>query len=209
MVELHNIVILERPLGAVEDIGLPQGMRYVERHRDEADLISRTDRKHGRKGDPARIHRRFDIGFRHFAILERDEPVAWTWVKVGGTRYLDELRWLVELRQDQAWGRDAFVVPAHRGRRLLVALMGVAGSAEGRLLHYFSDVDGFNIPSLRAHRSLGFQRLCTVRALTVGSRLTLRVRPPAVIPAPTAIRPAQRFLWLSAEECDWHRLRIA
>lgn len=209
MIELHSIVVLERPLGHVEDIGLPDGMRYAERLRDDAELISRTDRRHGRRGDPARIARRFDAGFRYFAIEEHGEPVGWSWVLVGGTRYLDELRWSIRLAPDQVWVRDAFVVPTHRGRRLLVALMGAAASVDGRRLRYFSDVDAVNLPSLHAHRSLGFNRICTVRAITIGRRLTLRMRPPAVVPGVEAIRPAQRLLWLSRAEYEWHRAHIA
>jgi hypothetical protein len=209
MIELHNIVILERPAGRLEDSAPAAGLRYVERGADAVERIAQCDREHGRKGDHARIARRFAHGFRYFAIEEGAQTVGWFWVLVGGARYFDELRWRLPLRDDQAWGRDAFVVPSHRGRRLLPMLVRAAAAMEGRPLHMLSDVDAVNLPSLRVHAGLGFRRVCTVRAVAIAGRLLWRSAPPPGLPAPTAIRPSRSLLWLSEQERGWHRDHVA
>lgn len=209
MIELHNIVILERAAGRLEDSRPPDGLRYVERDAAATETIAQDDRRHGRKGDRDRIARRFAQGFRYFAIEEGAQTVGWFWVLVGGARYFDELRWRLPLRDDQAWGRDAFVIPSHRGRRLLPMLVRAAATMEGQPLHMLSDVDAVNLPSLRVHANLGFRRVCTVRALAVAGRLVWRSAPSPALPPPDAIRPARRLLWLSREERAWHRDHIA
>lgn len=209
MIELHNIVILERSMVPGGDANMPGRLRYVERHRDEIALIESADLKHGRKRSRERIERRFDNGFRYVTLENDGGPVAWFWALVGGVRYLDELRWSIALDHDQVWARDAFVVPELRGRRMLLALMTAAAAAEGRAMRVYSDVDAVNLPSLRAHAAMGFRRICTVRALTLADRLTLRSRAPACLSLPAAIRPMQRVLWLSPGEHAWHLAQIA
>ena len=65
------------------------------------------------------------------------------------------------------------------------------------------------VPSLRAHRSLGFERFATVRCLRVGARGFWRSAPPAGLPPPTGLRAEAKRLVLSPEELAWHRAQMA
>jgi GNAT superfamily N-acetyltransferase len=209
MIDFNAIVLLGRDPGFVRDAVLTADQRFIELRVEDAERISQADRHYGRRGDMTRILGRFGHGLRYFAVEEQQGLVAWFWVAHACPRYLDEMCWLLDLEATHAWARDAFVAPHRRGRRLLTAMMDLAGRVDERPMRYLSDVSASNWISLRAHKALGFQRLVTVRSLAVGKRLLIRSLPPACIPQPTAIRPERRVLWLSREEREWHRAHIA
>jgi GNAT superfamily N-acetyltransferase len=209
MIELNSIVVLSRPAGTERKGSLADGQAFIELHLEDAARISDADRRHGRRGDIERITNRFRHGMRYFAIEEAQGIVAWFWVVHGGPRYLDEMCWLIQLQATHVWARDAFVAPSHRGRRLLMVMMELASVLDGRPVTYLSDVSQSNFVSLRAHRSLGFEKIATIRSLAIGKHLLLRNRPPACLPQPQAIRPAQRLIRLTEEEYAWHKAHIA
>ena len=209
MIEFNAIVLLGRAPGFVREAALMPDQRFIELRVEDAERISREDRRYGRRGDMNRILARFGHGLRLFAVEEEQGLVAWFWVAHACPRYFDEMCWRVDLEATHVWARDAFVTPERRGRRLLTAMMDLAGTLDERPMRYLSDVSASNWVSLRAHRALGFERLATVRSLAVGKRLLIRSRPPACIPKPGAIRPERRVLWLSPEEQEWHRAHIA
>ena len=209
MIEFNAIVLLGRDPGFVREAPLTPDQRFIELRVADAQRISREDRRYGRRGDMARILARFGHGLRLFAVEEEQGLVAWFWVAHNCPRYFDEMGWLVDLGVDHAWGRDAFVAPERRGRKVLTAMMDLAATLDERPVRYLSDVSASNFISLRAHKSLGFKRLATVRSLALGNRLLIRSRPPACIPQPGAIRPERRVLWLTPQEQEWHRAHIA
>jgi GNAT superfamily N-acetyltransferase len=209
MIELNSIVLLSRTRGVMPPKALASGQRFIEVCVEEAERIAQTDRCFGRRGDMGRIQRRFQHGLRYFAIEEEQGIVAWFWVAHAVPRYLDEMRWLISLDNTQAWARDAFVSPERRGHRLIAALMEHACTVDDGPQQFLSDVDSYNYPSLRAHEKMGFRRIATVRSLSLGKRFLLRSRPPEGFLSPQALRPAQRALWMSQEECVWHRGMIA
>ena len=210
MIEWNRIVLLSREAGTAGLAALAPGQRFLELHAEDCERLVRTYRQYGRKGDPQRMLRRFRHGFRCFAIEEDTGLVGWFWVMHGVPRYLDELAWRFELDASLVWGRDAFIAPERRGRRLLAALMDTTTHLDQRPRRFISDVSAGNFLSLRAHAALGFRRFATVQSLVLGRRLILRGRPPGgPLPAPTELRPAQRCLWLSAEEYARHREQIA
>ena len=192
MIEFNAIVLLGRDPGFVREAALTGDQRFIELRVEDAERISRADRSYGRRGDLARIRDRFAHGLRFFAVEDAQGLVAWFWVA-----------------HTHAWGRDAFVAPERRGRKMLTAMMDLAATLDERPVRYLSDVSASNFISLRAHRSLGFKRLATVGSLAVGRRLLIRSLPPACIPQPSAIRPDRRVLWLSPQEREWHRAHIA
>lgn len=209
MIELNTIVLLSRTAGVQPPRALAQGQRFIELHEGDAERISQADRRFGRRGDMGRILRRFQHGLRYVAIEEDEGLIAWFWVAHNVPRYFDEMAWMIGLDNTQAWGRDAFVAPERRGQRLLATMMDLACTLDSGPRHFLSDVDAINLPSLRAHEKMGFRRIATVRSLAIGKRLLLRGKPPAGFPAPHALRPAQRVLWMSREEYAWHCARIA
>ncbi|WP_368564799.1 N-acetyltransferase family protein [Pseudoxanthomonas sp. UTMC 1351] len=209
MIEFNTIVLLSRSRGDAPPKPLAEGQRFIELRAEDAERVSQTDRRFGRRGDMARILRRFQHGLRYFAIEEDEGLVGWFWVAHAVPRYLDELRWMIPLDNTQAWARDAFVSPERRGKRLIAALMDHACTVDSGPQQFLSDVDSYNYPSLRAHEKMGFSKVATVCSLSIGKRLLLRGRPPEGFPPPQALRPAQRLLWLSQEEYAWHRGMIA
>lgn len=209
MIEFNSIVVLSRDAGTEHKGSLADGQQFIELRVQDAGRISHADRCHGRRGVMDRIHHRFRQGMRYFAIEEGESLVAWFWVVHAAPRYLDEMCWMIQLQATHVWARDAFVAPSHRGRRLLMVMMERASVLDGRPVTYLSDVSESNWISLRAHMSLGFKKIATVRSLAIGKRLLLRSLPPACLLQPQAIRPMQRLLWLSDEEYDWHRAHIA
>jgi GNAT superfamily N-acetyltransferase len=209
MIEFNTIVLLSRARGAMPPKPLAEGQRFIELRVEDAERVSRADRRFGRRGDMARILRRFQHGLRYFAIEEDGTPIAWFWVAHAVPRYLDEMCWLINLDNTQAWARDAFVSPERRGNRLIGVLMDHACTVDSGPQQFLSDVDSYNYPSLRAHQKMGFQRIATVRSLSIGKRLLLRGRPPENFPSPQALRPTQRAMWMSQEEYEWHRGMIA
>lgn len=208
MIEFNAIVLLGRDAGGTGKRELADGTRFLELRVADAERISLAERQYGRRGHLPRILGRFGHGLRFFALEESGSLVAWFWVAHSCPRYFDELCWLVDLGAEYAWARDAFVVPERRGRRLLSGLMDMAARQDERPVRYLSDVSVSNWVSLRAHKSLGFERLATVRSLAVGP-LIIRSLPPPCIPAPNAIRPGHRVLWLSPEDRAWHKAHIA
>lgn len=140
-----------------------------------------------------RLAIRFEHGLRHFVLEHEGRSIAWSWLAAGVPRYIDELCWSVPMTTNQAWVRDAFVVPAQR----------LGGSIE-----FFSDVDAVNRSSLRAHAAAGFVPCASVVAIQASS-LCLRPRPPATLPTVHALRPSRRMLWLNREERQWHLRHIA
>jgi GNAT superfamily N-acetyltransferase len=209
MIEFNNIVLLSRTRGATTPRPLAEGQRFIELREQDAERIAQADRRYGRRGEMGRILRRFQHGLRYFAIEEDEGLVAWFWVAHAVPRYLDELAWLINLDNSQAWARDAFVSPERRGQRLIAALMETACTVDSGPQLFLSDVDSYNLPSLRAHEKMGFRKVATVRSLAIGKRLLLRGRPPQGFPPPQDLRPAQRLLWMSQEEYAWHCGRIA
>ena len=91
----------------------------------------------------------------------------------------------------------------------VIAMMGAGIDVEATPAEYFSDVSVSNLPSLRAHRSLGFERFATVRCLRLGARWLWRSAPPAGLPTPTGLRVEASRLVLSREELAWHRAAYA
>lgn len=207
--DFNATVLLRRPAQGSTDTCLAEGQQLIELGAADAQRISRCDRDHGRRGDLDRIRRRFAHGFRHFAITEAGAIVAWFWAVHGVPRYLDEMCWRFDLDEQHVWIRDAFVVPRRRGSGLLRLIMNAACTVDARPVHYLSDVSLSNRISLRAHRSLGFERIATVRSFALGSRLLLRNRPPPSIPPINGLRPEARVLWMSRDELLWHRQQIA
>lgn len=209
MIEFNAIVLLGRDPGFIRKTTLADDQRFVELHAGDVERIARADRSYGRRGDIPRILARFGHGLRLFAVEEPRGLVAWFWVAHACPRYFDEMCWLVDLEATHVWARDAFVAPDRRGRRLLTAMMDLAGVLDERPMRYLSDVSASNFLSLRAHKAMGFEKLATVRSLALGRRLLIRSRPPDCIPQPRAIRPGRRVLWLSPQEQSWHRAHIA
>lgn len=209
MIAWNRIVLLGREAGNAGLGKLAPDQRFLELHADDCERLAQTYQRYGRRRDPARILRRFDYGFRCFAIEEERGLIGWFWVLHGVPRYLDELAWLFELDHSLVWGRDAFVAPDRRGRRLIATMMDTAAAVDSRPKFFISDVSAGNFLSLRAHAALGFRRLATVQSLALGRRLLWRSSPPACLPAPTGLRTERRWLWLSDEEYAQHRGRIA
>ena len=209
MIEFNAIALLRRPAATSCQSPLCGDQRFLEMREGERARLSAAYRANGMSGNPDRLQRRFDHGMRCFGIDERGELIAWFWALHGVPRYFDELAWQIPLSSTQVWLRDAFVVPRRRGRRLLIAMMGAGIDVEATPAEYFSDVSVSNLPSLRAHRSLGFERFATVRCLRVGARGFWRSAPPAGLPPPTGLRPEAKRLVLSPEELAWHRAQMA
>lgn len=210
MIELHTRVVFWRPAQAPAAAQLAAGERLLELGEDAVGDIAQCYRQHGMRGDRARIARRFALGARFFAIEAGDEGlVAWTWALVGVPRYLDEFGWMFELEPDQAWGRDAFVVPSRRGSRMLLALVNAAAVMEARALQLFSDVDPANLASMQAHLTIGMRPLAKVRALAIGNRLLVRQRPAPGLPPIGQMQPQHRLLWRGNRQLDWHQAHIA
>lgn len=209
MIKYHDIVFLERAADHPTVLRMPAHLRLTERHADFAEAMAAIERGQLRDRSLHRIRNRFDRGLRLFMIEDGGKPVAWCWMAMGTWRYIDELRWHIPLRGNQAWGRDAYVVPEARGQRLALVLMGSLHEVLGHPVHYFSDVDARNRISLRAHASAGFRRIGRVRALELGARRLMRGLPPAAIPQPIWLRPHERWLRLSEEELARHRDTLA
>ena len=209
MIEFNAIALLRRPAATSCQSPLCGDQRFLEMREGERARLSAAYRANGMSGNPDRLQRRFDHGMRCFAIEEGDRLTAWFWALHGVPRYLDELAWHIPLTESQVWLRDAFVVPERRGRRLLLAMMGVGMSVETTPKEYFSDVSVSNRPSLRAHVAMGFSRFATVRGLRIGQGRYWRSLPPPDMPSPTRLRPEQSFLRMSAEDIAWHRAQIA
>ena len=209
MIGFDAIALLRRPAATERTRVLDEGQQFIELRRTDLDRLVAAYRANGMSGRPERLQRRFDHGMRCFGIDERGELIAWFWALHGVPRYLDELAWHIPLTESQVWLRDAFVVPERRGRRLLLAMMGVGMSVETTPKEYFSDVSVSNRPSLRAHVAMGFSRFATVRGLRIGQGRYWRSLPPPDMPSPTRLRPEQSFLRMSAEEIAWHRAQIA
>lgn len=212
MIELHTRVVFWRPARMPEPqiVQLAAGERLVELHEDAVVYIAQCYRRHGMRGDDARIARRFALGARFFAIQERSEGlIAWAWALVGVPRYLDEFGWLFQLNHDQVWGRDAFVTPSRRGKRLLLTLINAASLIEGRPMQLFSDVDPANLASMQAHQTIGMRPLAKIRALAIGDRLLVRQRPVPALPPINHVQPWRRVLWRSSQSLEWHHANIA
>ena len=209
MIEFNAIALLRRRAATSCQLPLAEGQRFLEMHESDKARLVQAYRANGMSGKPERLQRRYDHGMRCFAIEEGERIVAWFWALHGVPRYFDELAWQIPLSTTQVWLRDAFVVPRRRGRRLLIAMMGAGIDVEATPAEYFSDVSVSNLPSLRAHRSLGFERFATVRCLRVGARGFWRSAPPAGLPPPTGLRPEAKRLVLSPEELAWHRAQMA
>jgi hypothetical protein len=209
MISFDSVVLMSCAAESVLHPPLAQDQRFIELFENDAERISQTDRGYGRRGDLARIRRRFQHGFRYFAIEEGGGLISWFWAVHAKHRYLDEIRWMVPLDETQVWLRDTFVAPTHRGRRLSATVVGVAGQSFGRPVQLLTDVESSNHASLQSRIRMGFQKIAVVRSLSIGQRLLLRTSPPDCIPCPEAIRPRHRVLWLSHEELEWHRAHIA
>lgn len=209
VVDINVTVLLRRDAQTNPDTRLAPGQQLLELGVADAARISQCDREHGRRGDLERIRRRFEHGFRYFAISEPQGIVAWFWAVHGVPRYLDEMCWQFRLDEHHVWARDVFVAPRRRGTGLMRAIMDAACTVDARPMHYFSDVSVSNRISLRAHRSLGFERIATVMSVAVGDRLLLRSRPIEGLLPVDGLRPEKRVLWLSPGELQWHRRQIA
>jgi hypothetical protein len=209
MISITRLVLLSRQPASLPHVELQSNQTFVELRATDAERISRTEQGYGRRGDITRIRRRFERGLRYFGIEEQGSLVAWQWTVHGVPRYLDELCWEIPLNLQQAWLRDVFVAPTHRGRRMMAVLFAKAGALVGDPVSYFSDVDVSNRASLRAHRHLGFEPFARVLAVQIGARFVLRSMPPSTLPHPGAISPERRLLRLSDAEHEWHRQRIA
>jgi GNAT superfamily N-acetyltransferase len=215
MPAFQQIVLLRRDSAVLPRHPLPPGLQLIEYGAALADAVFALDQAHRRWGDLDRVHRRFRHGLRFFALAARaaqpgqaERHPGWTWVAAGVPRYIDELRWQVPLGASQAWLRDVFVDPAQRGQRLFAVLVEAITQRLGGV-ELFSDVVAGNRASLAAHAGLGFEAFARVPALMLGDRLVWRGLPPAALPALTAVRPQQRWLWLTRAEAAAHRERIA
>ena len=210
MIAWNRLVLLVREAGAAGLSTFASGQHFRELCADDCEWLSLTYRQHGRRGDRERFLRRFDHGFRCFGIEEDGSLVGWFWAIHDAPRYLDELAWRFELDRSVAWGRDAFIAPRIRGKRLFSAMLDAAAAMEQGPKILVSDVSANNLLSLHAHARLGFRRFVTVQSLVLGRRLMWRSRPPGgPLPAPTGLRTERRWLWLSDEEYAWHRRQIA
>lgn len=210
MIEWNRLALLVREAGAAGLAALAPGQEFLELRADDCGRLSDTYRRHGRRGDRERFLRRFDHGFRCFAVEEGGGLVAWFWAIHDASRYLDEMAWRFDLDRSVAWGRDAFVAPERRGQRLFSAMLDAAAEVEQGPKILVSDVSANNLLSLHAHARLGFRRFATVQSLVLGRRLMWRGRPPGgPLPAPTGLRTERRWLWLSDEEYAWHLKQIA
>ncbi|MGN6222342.1 hypothetical protein [Pseudoxanthomonas sp.] len=209
MFDFNAIVLLRREAGHAGGLAPTPEQHFIELKMGDEARLSKVYRQQGRTGDPARLRLRFERGFRCFAMEEDGELIAWFWALHGIPRYFDEMGWLFPLDKTQVWLRDAFVVPKRRGRRLLSSMMTIGSTVESAPLEYLSDVSCINRPSLRAHSTMGFKPFATVYGLMLGRRLLWRSLPPTLLPAPTALHPHKRLLWLNEEERAWHRTQIA
>jgi GNAT superfamily N-acetyltransferase len=215
MPAFERIVLLRRDSAVPPRHPLRPDTRLVEYGASFAEAVFALDQMHRRWGDLERVQRRFRHGLRFFALARSDARPGqaeghpgWTWVAAGVPRYIDELRWQVPLGASQAWLRDVFVNPAQRGQRLFAVLVeAIAQQLGGAEL--FSDVVSDNAASLAAHAGVGFEAFGRVPALTLGDRLAWRGLPPAGLPVLAAVRPQQRWLWLTRAEAAAHRERIA
>lgn len=207
-IELHHVQFLRRPADHAPAVPLPGGVRLVEWGVDDVARICAVARAHGQARPEARMAARFAHGLRCFVLEETGEVIAWGWFAAGVPRYVDELCWSIAMSPGQAWGRDGFVAPAQRGRRLLTAFFDAVAARLGGDIEFFSDVDASNHASLRAHAAAGFVACGRVRAVA-GSTWRLRPAPPASLPRVDAIRPSRRMLRLDARELEWHRQHIA
>lgn len=209
MIQFDAIALLRRPAAKQCTMSLSEDQQFIELREADLDSLIAAYRANGMSGKPDRMLTRYRHGMRCFGIREGDELVAWFWALHGVPRYMDELAWQLPLTESQVWLRDAFVAPKRRGRRLLVAMMGQGMTVESTPMEYFSDVSVSNRPSLRAHHAMGFSRFATVRSLRLGEGWFWRSLPPDGLPTPSALRPSQQRLRMSADEIAWHRAQIA
>ncbi|KRA42325.1 hypothetical protein [Pseudoxanthomonas sp. Root630] len=209
MIGFDAIALLRRPAATERTRLMDEGQQFIELRNEDLGRLVAAYRANGMSGRPERLQRRFDYGMRCFGIDERGELIAWFWALHGVPRYFDELAWQIPLSTSQVWLRDAFVVPKRRGRRLLIAMMGAGIDVEATPMVYYSDVSVSNVPSLRAHRALGFERFGTVRCLRLGGRWFWRSAPPAGLPAPSGLRADAPRILLTPEELAWHRAQMA
>lgn len=209
IIEFHRTCILRRPAGHLGDARLPEGITFHALGRDD---LPRLDAAVRALGNPSRLPRfiaRYDAhGLRPYAFESDGALVAWLWLAAGVPRYLDELCWQVPMAANQAWFRDGVVLPAWRGRRVIVLLIETVVRRLGPTVEFFSDVSASNASSLRAHAAAGFVPIAQLRSVE-SPWLRLRSRPPAVLPTVTAIRPSQRLLWLDRGDRAWHHAHIA
>lgn len=210
MIELQKIEILRRPADYEGDWPLPPGIRLLELNPDATARICALARSQGQTRTPELVAARFGHGLRYFLLESEDgEGLAWLWLAAGVPRYLDELCWMVRLRQNQGWLRDGVVLPAIRGQRMLARLLQAVTSRLGRPTELFVDIETSNTPSLRANYACGFNHLATVHGAIVSPRLVLRQRPPRALPPVDGLRPGRRWLWLDRNEAAWHRAHLA
>ena len=157
-----------------------------------------------------RMQQRLRNGLRFIRFDLGGVPAATTWLVHGGSRYIDELNWLLPIGAEELWIRDVFVAPAFRRNRLFTgiasALVGLDGGPPRRV---WSDVDWVDTASRGAHAAAGFQSVTRVRALDFGGRLRLRSAPPAWPLAITEIDPASRWIWLHGARLRRHEELLA
>jgi hypothetical protein len=208
MFQFHSIALLCLKFPTTPVTTLSAGRRFVELYDSDVERFVEIERSNGRRGDVARMHRRFAYGFRCFAIEEAGTLIAWFWV-TPRVRYLDELQWQFDLGANEVWLRDGYCSASHRGQRLVEALLLDAWSKLGRPHRYLTDVETGNRSSMRMHERMGFETLAIVRSLAIGDRFHIRDRPPAALPAPKNLRPSQRVIWLGEQEYQWHLRSIA
>jgi len=207
-IHLHDIAILTLPAG---NVFTPPDGSVLTAHdvSDSAGIVAAHAGVEHRIPEK-RMQQRLRNGLRFIRFDVGGVPAATTWLVHGGSRYIDELNWLLPIGVDELWIRDVFVAPSWRGKRLFTgiaaALVGLDGGPPRRV---WSDVDWVDSASMRAHTAAGFQGVARVRALDFRGRLRLRsALPPWPLPI-TEIDTVSRWIWLCGEKSRRHQELLA
>lgn len=116
-----------------------------------------------------RIDQRISHGLRYFEMYIADRLAATTWIISSGTRYFDEVAYHFPIPSKSIWIRDIFISPDFRGRRLLGTFLDelVGGPLIGTQM-LWSDVNIYNIASMKAHSQYGFCEVTRYRRRCIG-----------------------------------------
>ncbi len=187
--EYDDIVVLSAPSptncgGAPEVVANDDPTRIVELYRAL-----------GRMEPPARIAQRLALGLRFYFVDETPWPAAVAWLLPSGHRFVDEIGYQLPVPPHSVWLRDVVVSPAARGRRLFASFI----TQTVRAFHpaarsIWSDFSRGNVPSARAHASLGFREVGSMRMLHVAGAFMLRSPPPPALGVESGFALGRRAL---------------
>lgn len=114
----RRMTILVKDLDSIVEPSRPAGLSVEDMERGHLDGLSELNRERGRRWVDRRFRKNLARGLHGFVGLRDGEIVGYYWwIDADGADAHPDLAWLgsaVDLQQDDVYGSDFYILPAHR-----------------------------------------------------------------------------------------------